>query len=179
MKPETRLKIALHHTIITCSNFKDKDIDKILIMLSNWDLEVGKPVGGVYSKVDALFQKTFPTPDSLVEFVVSVEYGYINQHNLNHYRNIIEFLMRTYGESLESMTEIKTFLKVIERKAEGPRENYCWDSETILLDKPAYKSEIGWLLLGPGFKLRQGQLSKEAMHARIDTLLGENNGSNT
>ena len=106
-----------------------------------------------------------------------VERQVVNPSSNASVNNIKESLMRLYGETVAGMTKVRLFLDKIKRST--VKDNYCWDSGTILLDKPAYKSEIGWLLLGPGTRLRQGQLSRESMHLRMDAVLGDDDGSNT
>lgn len=179
MKAETRLKIALHHTLLTCVNFKDKDVDKLYLMLQQWDAVPGMPPGGIYKPLNELFQTTFPTTDDLLDFLILVNRQYINPGSLSTLNNIREYLKRLYGETVDGMGEVEQLLEKISRTDKPAKENYCWDSGTILLDKPAYKSEIGWLLLGPSVRLRQGQLSKEAMHRRIDAVMGVSDGTNT
>tara|TARA_A200000159_G_scaffold164811_2_gene196465 strand:+ start:880 stop:1419 length:540 start_codon:yes stop_codon:yes gene_type:complete len=179
MKPEIRLKIALHHTLLMCANFKDKDVDKIYLMLEQWDVVPGRPPSGTYTPLAELFQKVFPTDDDLLDFLIMVERQVVNPSSNASVNNIKESLMRLYGETVAGMTKVRLFLDKIKRSSVTVKDNYCWDSGTILLDKPAYKSEIGWLLLGPGTRLRQGQLSRESMHLRMDAVLGDDDGSNT
>ncbi len=173
---QTRFKLALHHTLLSCANFRTKEIDDVLVLLSEWDLDPTQTSTGGVNTIADVTSTVFPDTAALTAFIESVDRGYISRDNQQNQSNIMQYLAEIYSESLAGRGEIEEFLKSIERRSEGPKGQYCWGTDTTLFDRPVDKSGINWLLLSPGTRLRQGLLSKDAMNKRIDAILGASDG---